>query len=326
MRSREKAILFHELAQLLRAGVPLARAVERLVPLSRGNVQAALQRISTVLASGGTAQEAFAAPPQFRGLDAAVLSASDKAGRLDKGLEQAAAYYEALAEARGRLLVKVAYPIFILHFAGLAFSVPLLFGDGGGWERFVWAFGVYLGCLWGLMFGAVLLFRLATRAAASSPAVDRILARLPVVGKLRRAFALSRFCLAYDMQLEAGVNVMSALETAAHASGGASYVAAAQGALPSLRAGESLSVVLTKSQAFPEPLLRAVTVGEDTGQLDAELVRAANTYREAALKRLDVIVEWAPRAALIFVAVYVGWRILEFVAGYGKMLQGIGNQ
>lgn len=323
MRSREKALLFHELAQLLRAGIPLARAVEKLIPLARGTAASALRRISGVLARGGTAQEALSAPPEFGGLDAAVLTASDKAGRLDKGLEQAAQYYDALAEARGRLLVKVAYPLFILHFAGLAFAVPLLFGENGGGDRFAWALGIYLACLWGVILGAVLFCRLATRAAASSPAVDRALGRLPVVGKLRRAFALSRFCLAYDMQLEAGINVMSSLETAAKASGGASYTAAAQKALPMLRAGEPLSAVLAKTRAFPEPFLRAVTIGEDTGQLDAELVRAANTYRDAALRRLDLIVEWSPRAALIFVAAYIAYRILEYIAGYTKMLQGI---
>src|SRR5262245_57202054 len=134
MRSREKALLFHELAQMLRAGIPLTRAVEKLIPLNRGASRSALHRIAAALAAGGTTQEALSAPPELQGLDAAVLAASDKAGRLDKGLEQAAAYYESLAEARSRLLVKVAYPIFILHFAGLAFAVPLLFGENGGGE------------------------------------------------------------------------------------------------------------------------------------------------------------------------------------------------
>jgi type II secretory pathway component PulF len=174
---------------------------------------------------------------------------------------------------------------------------------------------MYLVGLWAIILGVMFLCHLAALAAAANPAFDRVLGTLPVIGKLRRAFALSRFCLAYDMQLEAGINVMSAIETAGQASGSGSYVAAARAAVPALRNGESLSVALQKTGSFPPPLLRAFSVGEDTGQLEVELKRAATEYRDSAIRRLDFIVEWSPRIALIFVAVFIGWRLVSYYTG-----------
>jgi type IV pilus assembly protein PilC len=320
MNSHAKSLLYHELGQLLRAGISLPRAVEKLLPVSHGASKSALRKIAEVLSSGGTASEALSAPKEFGALDAAILSASEKSGRLERGFAQAAEYHETVAAARARLLTKVLYPVFILNLAGLAFSLPLLVGPEGSGARALQALGQYLAILWGSIIAVVLLSRWLSKVAAVNPAVDRFLSVIPVVGKLRRAFAVSRFSLAYDMQLEAGINVMSALESAATASGSARYLVAAHEGLPSLRAGESLSTVLTKSGSFPAPFLRAVIVGEDTGQLEAELHRVALSYRESALRRLDLLVEWLPRIALILVAVYVGWRVVDFYTGMFRNL------
>ena len=72
---------------------------------------------------------------------------------------------------------------------------------------------------------------------------------------------------------------------------------------------------------LPEPLLRAFDVGESTGQLEAELRRAATDYRDAAVRRIELIVEWLPRVALIAVAVVVAYRIVGYYAKLGSDLK-----
>jgi type IV pilus assembly protein PilC len=322
MHPREKAHLYHELGQFLRAGIPLPRAVERLMTIVRGESAMALQAVANVLSSGGTVQEAFSAPPAFAGLDASLFAATDRAGHLEKGMSQAEEYYQAMAGAQGTLLVKVAYPLFILHLAGIVIALPKAITSGMG--EFGQALLIYYFCLWGFILGLLAAFRFARRLGQSNAGFDRTLATIPVIGKLRRAFAMSRFCSSYDMQLSAGINVMSALETAAKASGSASVVLAADRALPALRSGETTSTALAKVGGFPEPVLRAMTVGEDTGQLDVELRRLAAEYRNSAFRRLEVIVEWTPKIILILVAAFVAWIYLGLVRSYyGGMMNMI---
>ncbi len=326
MNSREKSLLFHQLGQLLRSGIPLQRSLEKMRDLSRGETRSAVEMMSRVLAAGGTSQEAISAPPAFAGLDSALLSASDKSGHLERGLAQTALYYETMAAARTRVLTKLAYPIFILHLAGVAFTLPMFFDPNATSGMMVWALVKYFGILWALLIGLFLLGRSLAKAALVSQAVDRGLRMIPVVGKLRQGFAISRFCLAYDMQLDAGINVFSALEAAARASGGATYIAAARRATAAIREGETVSGALDKAGGFPVPLLRAMSVGEDTGQLQTELRKAAEEYRDAALRRIEIIVEWFPKVVLIFVALYIGWQVVNYYTGMLRGLEKIGSE
>jgi type IV pilus assembly protein PilC len=210
MHSRDKARLYHELGQLLRAGFSLPRALEKLIALHRGQAATALQEAAAVLKNGGTSAEALSKPAAFAGLDSAIFAAGDKSGQLERCLALAGEYHETVAAAQSRILVKSAYPLFIVHFAILAFAVPKFVTEGA--DAFVWTLVANYGMLWAcvvaLWFGWRSLQTLAQRQAA----VDRVLSSIPIFGGLRRKFALSRFCLAYDMQLEAGINVFSALE------------------------------------------------------------------------------------------------------------------
>ena len=123
MHPRDKSRLYHDLGELLRSGIPLPRAVERLAAHSKGAARKTLQGISAALATGDTASGALAAQSGINGLDAALFAASERAGKLDRGFKLAADYYAALAEARGRILRKAAYPIFIAHFAVVLFGL-----------------------------------------------------------------------------------------------------------------------------------------------------------------------------------------------------------
>ena len=217
---------------------------------------------------------------------------------------------------------KAAYPLFVLHFAGVAFAAPRYF-TGGGFDAVLSALGIYFAVIWAVILGGLAFIRLIVRTAESNTTLDQLLRILPPIGKLRRSFALSRFCAAYDMQLEAGVNVFASLEAAASASGSAAIKNAIARALPDVRAGSPVGAALTKTRTFPEPVLRGILVGEESGQLDQQLRRLADDYRTTAMKRLDAIAEWTPKLLLIAIMIYVGWQIIGFYSGYLRQIENL---
>jgi len=311
MHPGEKASLFHELGQFVRTGTPFPKAIEKLASLSGGQSRASFARIKRALDGGASVGESLlAGTPLISALEACVFAASDRAGRLESGLEQASQYYAALAEARTRMRARLAYPVFVIHFALLILPLPIAFAPDGGTIPFLKAAGSAIGGLWLSIFILAAFIRAFISAAEKRAGPDRLLRALPMFGKLRRDFALSRFCSAYHMQLNAGVNVLASLETSGAASGSAVLRDAVASAMPAVRAGGQVGPALENTRAFPKEFVRAFAVGEHTGELDREILRIGEKHREAAMRRLETIAEWVPRILYVAILAFVAWRII----------------
>ncbi|MEO6787719.1 MAG: type II secretion system F family protein [Chthoniobacteraceae bacterium] len=312
------------MSRLLHSGTPLPKAIEKLGHLSSGQARASLAKVKGALDSGRTVGEAMpAGTPLISPLEACVFVASDRAGRLDAGLEQASRYYAALAEARTRMRSRLAYPVFVVHFALLILPLPLVFAPDGGLVSYFKAVGTAIGGLWLCVFLIAALVRALVSAATKHLVFDRLLSMVPLFGKLRRSFALSRFCSAYHMQLNAGVNVLASLETSAAASGSAILRDAVLRALPTVRSGNQVGPALAATRAFPKTFVRAFTVGEETGELDHELQRLGADYQTTALRRLETVAEWMPKIFYIAVLFYFGWQIIRFYIGRMQEIQSV---
>ena len=324
MNPREKVRLYHELAQLIRSGVPFPKAIEKLANLTRGNARAALVAVSAALSRGASVAESLAAGAPFIGpLEAGMFAASDRAGRVENGLTHASEYYAALTEARGRMWRQSAYPLFVLHLAFVALSIPRLVAPEGGMEAFLKTLGFAVGVFWLGGWVMATLIRVLLAFGATNAGFDRILRTIPYLGGLRTAFALGRFCSAYSLQLDAGVNVLSSLEVAGHASGSALVCESVDRSLEAVRDGGSVGTALAASGNFPESFIRAFSVGEDSGQLDQELRRVGDEYHSKALKRLDSLAEWLPRAVLLAVAIYIGAQVIGFYRGRLQQIEDV---
>jgi type IV pilus assembly protein PilC len=266
--------------------------------------------------------EAFAAQrPTISDMEAGIVAAVEHAGRLDRGLTQLAVYFGALEAARANALKKAAYPIFVLHFGIIALGVKTLVTDGVG--PFVREVGMLLGLVYGVALVVALAVPLLADAGATGRVMDGLLRSVPLIGGLRRNFAVARFCSTYEIQLNAGVNVLDALRTAGRASRSGLIAANVARALPEVAKGGQVGPLLSRGAGFPEAMLRDLTVAEQTGQLDRELERLAEEYRQAALGRLDVLAEWVPRLIYLGVLGYLGFRIVSFYAGYMQIIEDL---
>lgn len=322
LRFREKQSLYHSLGQLLGSGVTFPAALQKLAPSSRGDLRRLLGRLNRAIEGGSTVAEAFAAQrPGVSEMEAGIVAAVERAGRLDRGLMQLAAYFGALDAARSSAVKKALYPVFVLHFGIFALGIKTLVTEGVG------AYAREVGSLFLLIYGIAIVVALAvpllSDVAATSRLVDAVLRRIPLIGSIRRNFPVSRFCSTYEMQLGAGVNVMDSLKAAGRASRSGLIASAVARALPEVLKGGQVGPLLSRGSAFPESMLRDLTVAEQTGRLDAELDRLAEEHRRAALSALDLLAEWGPRLIYLGVVVYIGFRIVAWYAGYMRTIEDL---
>ena len=320
---REKQRFFDSLSRLVHSGATLPAALDKLAGASDSTLRPVMKKLRGALADGQTASEAFAAQQRALGvMEASVIGAAERTGRLEHVLRQLAEYHEALARAREMVRAKLLYPVFLFHFGILLLSAPQLVTQGldAYLRSTLGAFAlVYLA-----VFVLALLARSLAKSGARSASTDALLGMIPLIGRIRRGFALGRFCLTYELHLAAGVNVMDALFTAGEASQSGRVRRAVQRAIPKVRDGAQVGATFAEDGSLPEELVEALVVGEETGQLDQTLPRLGAMLQGDALAALTALAEWLPRLIYLAVAGYLAYSILRTYAGifqtYEKLL------
>jgi general secretion pathway protein F len=125
---------------------------------------------------------------------------------------------------------------------------------------------------------------LAGRAALAQPrvhlAVDRILLRLPLIGGLAKEILAARFTRVLGTLLQNGVALIPALAIVRDAVGNRAVRAAVDQASLVARGGGSLTGALETARVFPVRTIHLLRLGEETAQLAAVALRAADIHED----------------------------------------------
>ncbi len=259
--------------------------------------------------------------PKVTELEASIITAASRGGKLDRGCDQLARYFEAQVRASGEMWSRMAYPLAMLHLVVLVVNITVLFT--AGLVPFLWATLRPLATMYALAAGVWLCWQALAEAARYNVLADLLLRRIPGIGPIREKFALARFFSTLDAQLEAQVNIWEAFGNAAKTSDSARIIAAARAAMPMLKGGERLSEALGAKRVIPEAYVRSFRVAEQTGELDAELANLAQQSEELAVAALKRWSEWLPRMIYGGVLIYAGWQIVQFYVNYLGQVKGM---
>jgi type IV pilus assembly protein PilC len=318
---REKQSFYHELEQFLRSGIAMPQAVEALLHEASGRaVRHALERLEGLFRQGESVPSAFAhLRPTVGDMEVALISASSNSGRLEQALAYLSNYFGTLETARAGLVRQIVWPLIQLHVGVFLAELARQFTVEGKFDLDVYLTrcGTILGGLYVLCLVMWAVAKALVRLGQTSRGGDRFLRMLPVLGKLRRNFALSRFCATYEMQLQAGINVMDALQIAADASHSALIISDVKAIVPQLYQGAQPGQLLAKSTAFPGAFRRVLRLGEETGTLDKDLRHWSDYYQKAALTSLQTLERWVPK---IFLGLVGGYLIYCIITGWMQMI------
>ena len=215
----QKETFYRELEQFMRSGIPLPQAVEALVPETGGGVRRVLKALLALLLKGQSIGDSFGAlQPTFGTLEISIIQASANTGRLDQAFTYLSNYFGALEMLRAGVVRRTIWPVVQLHFGVFVINIGSYFLGGltaeGYLLRCFGTLAVFYAA--GLLAWALIAFLM--RVARVNPVLDRALGMIPLLGKLRRYLALSRFCATYEMQLQAAINVVDAVRAASAAS------------------------------------------------------------------------------------------------------------
>jgi len=313
--SASRSAFFRSFATLVGVGIPIKRALDTLVVESRDPAFAeALRSICADVESGtalSAAMERHAG--DFSAVAIAMVAAGEAAGNLAGALQGIAELEERNRALRKRVLSALSYPavvavaaaalvLFLIAdtmpaFAGMfeqmRVTVPpvtrALIGAGAALH----SPPLWLAAFASIAALSVALWRYGRSTQAWAVTLERTALRLPLIGDLLGKTLVVRFARTLGSLLSAGVDVVASLETATHV-GGRTFREALAGAVESLRAGNPFAAPLEASGLFDGTFLLLVRVGEESGTLDAMLLRVAAYYEidvETGLAALTGIVE-----------------------------------
>ena len=327
---KDIALFTRQLATMMKSGVPLLQAFDIAM---KGSANAALSRmlndIRTDVETGSNLSQAFAKhPAHFDRLFCNLVAAGEQAGILDGLLDRIATYKEKILAIKSKIKSALFYPTAVVVVAGLVISVMMLFvipefksvfksfgADLPAPTLLVIAISDAFVAYWYLIFGAIIAAIVSIawsykRSTAMQIAVDRLVLRIPVVGAIIRKATVARWTRTLSTMFAAGVPLVEALDSVGGASGNHVYLVATRQIQGEVSTGTSLTVAMQNADVFPTMVVQMVSIGEESGQLDAMLSKVADFFEQEVDDAVAGLSQLLEPLIMVFLGTIIGGLVV----------------
>ncbi len=326
---KDKAVFSRQFAVLMNAGVAIVRSLGVLSEqCSNTKLKQALVDISNDVQSGMNLSESMRKHPDcFDGLYVSMIQAGEVGGVLDEVLNRLAKLLEDVARLQNQIKSALSYPVvvgfiavaiflgmtiflipvFAKIFTEIGTELPALtqfLMDASQFLRSPKVF-VLIGALVGLKFaftqygktpvGRITIDRLSLKMPLFGDLIQKSsVARFSRFGDLIQKSSVARFSRTFGSLTRSGVPILTCLEIVRDTSGNQVIANAIDAARMEIQQGGMISIALQKDSVFPAMAIQMISIGEETGELDAMLMKVADFYEdevEQAVKAMTSILE-----------------------------------
>lgn len=340
--ARQLGESYGQLADLLRAGVPLLRGLRLLGGRrSRPRVSRVFAALAQEVEKGSDLAAAMERrSDSFPTLHVAMVRAGERGGFLESVLAQLGVLVIKQAELTGKILGNMIYPavlvVFGLGIAGVIFGIfvpqfrPMFARIEGGLPLVTTIVFVVSDAItkYGLVSAAVLGAAGAGVAAAMRRAdvkarIDRARLNLPVLGPIQRGIATARLCRLLGSMLANGVPMLAALRISRDAVGNPVMQRAVDAAAEAVQSGAALAPPLEASGLFDDDIVEMIRVGESANNLSEVLLTIADTIEQRLDRLLNVAIRLIEPLLLVVIAGLVGLVAAGLLLPLTKLSQSV---
>lgn len=333
---RAVAKSYRQLADLLRAGVPLLKAL-RLLARGRANprLSRVMGQVADAVSEGDRLADAMGRHEAvFPVIHVAMIRAGERGGFLEDVLARLGQYLEQQAEMRSKVVGQLIYPVVLLAVGGLmvvfalVFFVPRFKGYYKNIEL-PWATQILMGASDALVSGWPYVLAGAAIAIAGvvvalrRPRVQRFIAivkfRTPVIGPILKGLSVARFTRMLGTLLENGIAMLAAMKISRDAAGHPLMVEAIDRATEAVRSGASLAAPLGESGLFEEDTVEMIAVGESANNLPDVLVTLAQTVERRVEGQLSVMIRLLEPLLLLLMGMVVLFIFMALIVPMLRM-------
>jgi type IV pilus assembly protein PilC len=338
---RDLMHLCRQLAVFLRSGVSVLEAFVVLADeTSNKLLKDALDGMRIALEAGRSFSEAASKHPELFPIFAVeILRSAELTGVLDEVLDQLANYLDRDIETRHKVKSALAYPLVVMmlavvvstvlvvyvlpkfrnFFSSLHAKLPLP-------TRMLLAFARWIGA-WGPIVGGTVVAILVAafvvgRTHRGREIKDMLVLKIPVVGELIHTAITERFCRLLASMTIAGVALPEAIAVTTAATNNMVFRKGLTEARAAMMRGDGLAAPLSATGLFPGAARQMFAVGESTGNLDDQLVAAADYLDRELDYKIKRFTTYIEPAVILGVGIVVGFVAIALVSAmYGIFQQ-----
>ena len=324
--ARDIAIFSRQLATMMKSGVPIVMALEIIAGGQKNPaMKKMVNNIKGDIEGGASIYEALSQyPVQFDELYRNLVRAGESSGVLETVLETIATYKENIESVKGKIKKALFYPASIIAVAILVCGILLTYVVPIFKETFS-SFGADLPAFTALVFGLSdylvkwwWLFAILTaigvgvflffykRSPALKHTMDRLMLKIPVIGKVLHDSSIARFARTLAVTFKAGVPLVEAMDNVAGATGNTVYERAVRKMKDDVAVGYPVNVAMKQVDLFPHMVVQMTAIGEEAGALDTMLLKVAEFYEEEVNNAVDAISSLIEPFVMVIIGGLVG--------------------
>src|SRR5678816_2313901 len=336
---KEMAIFTRQFSTMIDAGLPLVQCLNILADQSDSkNLRDVTATVARSVEEGSTLAESLRRHPRtFDDLYTNLVEVGETGGILDVVLQRLSVYIEKAASLKRKVKSAMVYPgtiisvamlviIFMLVFviptftqmfkemgAELPLPTRIVIGISDFVRGYFWLLGLaFAGGLYGL--------RRYYRTENGRSIIDALILRVPVFGVIFRKVAVARFTRTLGTLVESGVPILEALRITASTAGNKVVEKAVLQCRTSVTEGKTLAEPLKISGVFPTMVTQMVSVGEQTGALDAMLSKIADFYDDEVDTAVGTLTSLIEPIMIVFLGVVVGGLVVAMYLPIFKLV------
>jgi len=322
-------VFTRQLATMIDAGIAIVQALQALADQTPNKIMRDVIRdLCARVESGESFSEALARHPKaFNRLYVSMVSAGEKGGLLAEIMARLATYLENTERLRKKVKTALMYPtvvtvvaivitIFLLVrviptfkevYSGFGAKLPAPTEILIGISEIVQHYLIYLIVLAGVGVWGWLTF---IKTPKGREFWDRRRIKLPIFGPIAHKICLARFTRTLSSLIRSGVPILEVLQIVSQTVGNVVMEKAIKTAATDIERGEGISQALSKNPVFPSMIIRMMSAGEQTGNIDTMLERVSNFLDEEIETTLSGLMSLIEPLLIVFLGVVIGGMVI----------------
>lgn len=320
------AIFTRQLATMMKTGIPLVQSFEIVGEgLDNPSMKEIVFSIRDDVSAGSHFADAIRKfPRQFDELFCNLVESGEQSGALETMLDRLATYKEKSEALKSKIKKAMNYPITVLAVAGIVTAILLIkvvpqfaetFSSFGAelpiFTQYVMRISDFMIAWWlyvlaGFGIAGFIFKEAKIRSKKFQHALERFSLKLPVFGHIIEQSCLARFTRTLSTTFAAGVPLVDALYSVSGATGNIVYKTASLQIRDDVTAGQQLTQSIKSTELFPIMVLQMVSIGEESGALDAMLDKCATFYEAEVDNAVDGLTSMMELLIMAVLGILVG--------------------
>lgn len=341
---RDLSVFCRQFVSMLRAGVTIVDVLDMLIQQTENKVLAqAISETKREIGKGSTLSEAMRTQIDvFTPMLVNMIEAGESSGSIDASMDRMAVQFEKTSRLNGLIIKSMIYPIVLMcvavvilivtvtyviprymkMFEGYDFKMPALTVGLMKMSDFVIDHAVIIiAIIVAIVFG----IHKWKQTDAGKKFFGKLAIKLPVFKKLNIKTYASMFSRTLSTLLLAGIPMMDALDNVAKTMKNVLYREELLRAKDEVSKGIPLSEPLKRGGMFPPMVVHMLSIGEETGEIEAMLDKLADYYDEEVEMSTQTILAFMEPVIIIFMAVIVVILIAAIMGPMLTLYNDVGN-